>query len=101
MGARALRAPDFSSTGGLAKSSSAAAKAVDQRHRRPHALAHADRIAETVGLDVAAAGWSPTVDSYLGRVTKARIVHAVRETKGEAAAQLSEDLKKGEMAERA
>ena len=25
------------------------------------------------------AGWSPTVDNYLGRVTKARIVQAVRE----------------------
>jgi ParB family chromosome partitioning protein len=34
-------------------------------------------------------------------VTKARIVEAVREAKGEAAAQLIEHLKKGEMAERA
>ena len=52
-------------------------------NRRPRALAHADRIAEAVGLDVAAAGWSPTVDNYFGRVTKARIVQAVREAKGE------------------
>jgi ParB family transcriptional regulator, chromosome partitioning protein len=51
-------------------------------NRRPWALAHADRIAESVGLDVAAAGWSPTVDNYLGRVTKARIVQAVRENQG-------------------
>lgn len=70
-------------------------------NRRPHALGHADRLAEAIGLDVAAAGWSPTVDSYLGRVTKARILQAVREAKGDAAAQLIEHLKKGEMAERA
>ena len=70
-------------------------------NRRPRALAHADRIAEAVGLDVVTAGWSPTVDNYLGRVTKARIVEAVREARGETAAQLIAHLKKGEMAERA
>ena len=68
---------------------------------RPRALAHADRIAEAVSLDIVAAGWSPTVDNYFGRVTKARIVEAVREAKGETAAQLIEHLKKSEMAERA
>jgi ParB family chromosome partitioning protein len=41
-------------------------------NRRPRVLAHADRVAGAVDLDVAAAGWSPTVDNYLGRVTKAR-----------------------------
>ncbi len=70
-------------------------------NRRPRALAHADRIAEAVSLDIVAAGWSPTVDNYFGRVTKARIVEAVREAKGETAAQLIEHLKKAEMAERA
>jgi ParB family transcriptional regulator, chromosome partitioning protein len=65
------------------------------------ARAHADRIAEAVGLDVAAAGWSPTVDNYLGRVTKARILKAVCEAKGQQAAQQIDHLKKGEMAERA
>jgi ParB family chromosome partitioning protein len=70
-------------------------------NRRPRALAHADRIAAAVGLDVVTAGWSPTVDNYLGRVTKARIVEAVREARGETAAQLIAHLKKGEMAERA
>jgi ParB family transcriptional regulator, chromosome partitioning protein len=69
--------------------------------RRPRALAHADRIAEAIGLDTAAAGWSPTVDNYLGRVTKARILQAVREANGEQAAQLMNHLKKGEMAETA
>jgi ParB family chromosome partitioning protein len=59
------------------------------------------RLAEAVHLDVAAAGWSPTVDNYFGRVTKARILQAVREAKGEQAAGLIDHLKKGEMAERA
>jgi len=70
-------------------------------NRRPRALAHADRIAEAIDLDIAAAGWSPTVDNYLGRVTKARILQAVREARGEQAAQLMDHLKKGEMAEKA
>ena len=70
-------------------------------NRRPQALAHADVLAKAVELDVAAAGWTPTVDTYLGRVTKARILQAVQEAKGEHAAQLIGHLKKGEMAEKA
>ena len=50
---------------------------------------------------MAAAGWTPTVDNYLGRVTKARILEAVREAKGEQSAQLIDHLKKAEMAEEA
>ena len=69
--------------------------------RRPRALTHADRVASAVALDMVAAGWSPTVDNFFGRVTKARILQAVREAKGESAAQLIDHLKKGEMAERA
>jgi ParB family chromosome partitioning protein len=70
-------------------------------NRRPRALIHADRIAEAVGLDMATAGWSPTVENYLGRVTKARILQAVREAKDEASAQLLDHMKKAEMAEKA
>ena len=70
-------------------------------NRRPKALAHADVLARAVGLDMAAAGWTPTVDGYLGRVTKARILQAVREAKGAEAAERIAQLKKGEMAERA
>ena len=70
-------------------------------NRKPRALAHADRIAQVVDLDMVAAGWSPTVESYLGRVTKARILGAVREARGERAAELIDHLKKGEMAEKA
>jgi len=70
-------------------------------NRRPRALAHADRLAEALDLDMVAAGWVPTAENYLGRVTKARILGAVREAKGEGAAQLIDHLKKGEMAEKA
>jgi ParB family transcriptional regulator, chromosome partitioning protein len=70
-------------------------------NRRTRALTHADRIAEAVDLDITAVGWSPTVDNYLGRVTKARILQAVCEAKGAQAAQLVGHLKKGDMAERA
>jgi ParB family chromosome partitioning protein len=70
-------------------------------NRRPGALAHADRLAQAVGLDMAAAGWVPTVETYLGRVPKARILEAVREAKGEHAAQLIDHLNKPEMAQEA
>jgi ParB family transcriptional regulator, chromosome partitioning protein len=67
-------------------------------NRNPRRLAHADTLARAVKLDMAAAGWSPTVDNYLGRVPKARILEAVREAKGEASAQLIDHLKKPDMA---
>jgi len=70
-------------------------------NRRPRALAHADKLAGAVRLDMAAAGWAPTVDNYLGRVTKARIVQAVREARGEQVAASLDGLKKGDMAEKA
>ena len=69
--------------------------------RRAHELAHADCLARAVGLDVVAVGWTPTVDDDLGRVTKARILEAVREAKGEASAQLIDHLKKPDMAREA
>jgi len=69
--------------------------------RRPSAVAHADRLAEAVGLDMAAAGWRPMAATYLGRVTKSRILEAVREAKGEQAAQLIAGLKKADMAREA
>lgn len=70
-------------------------------NRRPRALVHAGRLAETISLDLAASGWVPTAENYLGRVTKARILEAVREAKGEQAAQRLEGLKKDAMAEAA
>jgi ParB family chromosome partitioning protein len=64
-------------------------------------IAHADRLARAVGLDPVQAGWAPTVDNYLGRVPKARILEAVREVKGDASAQLIDHLKKPDMAKEA
>ena len=64
-------------------------------------IAAADALASVVGLDMAEAGWTPTVDNYLGRVTKPRIIEAVREARGDATAVLIEHLKKGDMAREA
>lgn len=64
-------------------------------------IAAADALAREVGLDMAEAGWVPTVDNYLGRVTKPRIIEAVREANGDATAVLIEHLKKGDMAREA
>jgi ParB family chromosome partitioning protein len=70
-------------------------------HGVQHRIAQADRLARAVDLDMVEAGWRPTVDNYLGRVTKPRILEAVREAKGEQAAQLIDHLKKAEMAKEA
>jgi ParB family chromosome partitioning protein len=70
-------------------------------NRRPDAFAHGDQLARAVGLDMAAAGWRPTVENYLGRVPKVRIIEAVREAKGEQPARLIEHLKKADMAREA
>ena len=64
-------------------------------------LRHGHALTRAVDLDMAAAGWKPTGDNYLGRVPKARILEAVREGKGESAAQLIDHLKKGEMVKEA
>jgi ParB family transcriptional regulator, chromosome partitioning protein len=64
-------------------------------------LGQANRLARAVRLDMVEAGWRPTVNSYLGRVPKARILEAVREAKGEQPAQLIGHLKKDEMAKEA
>ena len=61
-------------------------------------MAQADLVSKAVDLDMVEAGWEPTVDNYLNRVPKARIVEAVREAKGQGTAQLLDHLKKGEMA---
>jgi len=44
----------------------------DAFSRSPRRLVHADQLARATGLDMAVS-WQPTVDNYLGRVTKARI----------------------------
>lgn len=70
-------------------------------NRRPRAFAHADKLAKAVDLDMTAAGWRPSVDNFLGRVTKARILQAVTEAKGQQSAERISHLKKGDMASEA
>jgi ParB family chromosome partitioning protein len=64
-------------------------------------IASADHVARTIGLDMARAGWRPTVAGYLGRVTKPRILEAVREARGEEMVGLIDHLKKADMAKEA
>lgn len=71
------------------------------QHGLDRRLREADRLARTTQLDLVEAGWKPTVANYLGRVTKSRILEAVREGVGESAAQLIDHLKKGDMAREA
>ena len=68
--------------------------------RKPGAWAHADRLAQAVDLDMTGY-WSPTVASYLGRVTKARIGEAVREAVSDEASERISGLKKPDMASEA
>jgi hypothetical protein len=48
-------------------------------------MAQSDLVAQAVDLDMVEAGWEPTVDTYLNRVPKVRILEAVREAKGDGA----------------
>ncbi|PYD49394.1 chromosome partitioning protein ParB, partial [Komagataeibacter saccharivorans] len=64
-------------------------------------LKRADRLASAVSLDLVEAGWQPTVENYLGRVTKARILQAVREARGDEAVERIAHLKKPAMAREA
>ncbi len=70
-------------------------------NRRSKENAHGRQLARSLGFGMVAAGWTPTVDNYLGRVTKAHILQAVREAKGEQSAQLIDHLKKPDMAREA
>jgi ParB family chromosome partitioning protein len=68
--------------------------------RKPRAHETADKLAAAVALDMTA-HWTPTVRAYLGRVTKANILVAVREALGDEAAERIAGLKKQAMAETA
>ncbi|CVI62996.1 ParB/RepB/Spo0J family partition protein (plasmid) [Agrobacterium leguminum] len=70
-------------------------------NRRTKENIHARQLARSLGFGMVEAGWTPTVDNYLGRVTKAHILQAVREGKGEQSAQLIDHLKKPDMAREA
>jgi ParB family chromosome partitioning protein len=64
-------------------------------------IRESDRLAQAVGLDMVEAGWRVTAENYLGRVTKPRILEAVREARGEDAVRLIDHLKKADMAKEA
>lgn len=64
------------------------------------ALAHADVLAETLALDMTTT-WKPTAANYLGRVSKERILEAVREGVSPEAADNIAGMKKLAMAETA
>jgi ParB family transcriptional regulator, chromosome partitioning protein len=68
--------------------------------RKPRALARADKLAEAVSLDMTNY-WRPTVRTYLGSITKARILEAVREAVSIDAADRMAHMKKQDMAETA
>jgi ParB family chromosome partitioning protein len=68
--------------------------------RKPRSLQTADKLAGALALDMAK-DWTPTVDSYLGRVTKAHIIEAVTEGVSEDAARRIADMKKPDMAQTA
>lgn len=63
-------------------------------------IAHSHVLAQAVGLDMTAS-WQATVASYLGQVTKARILEAVSEAKDTATASRIEKLGKADMAREA
>jgi ParB family chromosome partitioning protein len=78
------------------------------RDRRPQgarqdqraAPVHADRLAATLGLDMAQ-WWQPTASSFFGRVPKVRILEAVTEARSKQTADNLAKLKKDVLAQRA
>lgn len=74
---------------------------IQQWNRRTRENQHAVQLAQTIGFGMVGAGWTPTVDNYLGRVTKPHILEAVREAKGDQSVQLIDHLKKQDMAREA
>ena len=102
----ALLATFDSDTPGRAAGPLRVAQGVNAVHeawnRRPRALAHADRLAQAVELDMAVEGWTPTVDNYprpgdQGAYPQQAVSGGGR---GKRAADRIAHLKKGEMAER-
>lgn len=64
-------------------------------------IEHSHILARAAKLDMVAAGWTATVENYLGRVTKLRILGAVEESKGSEVSARIAGLKKPEMAKEA
>lgn len=64
-------------------------------------IEHSHVLARAVGLDMVGAGWRPTYENYLNRVTKPRILEAVAEGTDPQKAGLIDHLKKDDMAREA
>lgn len=60
-----------------------------------------DEVAHALGLSMVAAGWTPSGDMYLSRVSKPHILHAVTEALGEDKAHLISHMKKEGMVKEA
>ncbi|MCH4540434.1 ParB N-terminal domain-containing protein [Ochrobactrum sp. A-1] len=71
-----------------------------QWEHKPNARATAEKLATATMLDMTA-HWTPTGRTYLGRVTKAHILAAVREAVSDEAAERIAGLKKPEMVQAA
>jgi ParB family chromosome partitioning protein len=71
---------------------------IEPRNPGRDRIRHADQLAEMLALDLGEAGFTPTAENYFGRVTKAEILNAVTEARGEETSSLLADLKKKEMA---
>jgi ParB family chromosome partitioning protein len=68
--------------------------------QKPQVRATTEKLASAVALDMTA-HWTPTEKTYLGRVTKAHILAAVREAVSDEAAERIAGLRKTEMAQAA
>lgn len=71
-----------------------------QWEQKPNARATAEKLATAAMMNMTA-HWTPTGQTYLGRVTKAHILAAVREAVSDEAAERIAGLKKPEMAQAA
>lgn len=74
--------------------------AVKVPKRMDAAEAHADRLFQALDYDMASV-WTPTAANYLGRISKERILEAVREGVSKEAAENLASMKKSAMAEAA
>ena len=84
----------------LAHCASLTVNAVKQPGQCSRRQAAADKLGTAVGLDMAA-HWSPTPESFFGRITKSQILGAVAEATGKTPGQRIADMKKPAMAETA
>lgn len=69
-------------------------------HHSAAQLAHADALASTVNLDIAA-WYRPTADGYFGKISKPAIIAAIAEATGKQAAPARAKLTRADLAKRA